>query len=311
MNRSSCALGNPRSCPARARCDVPVCSGARRRLLRWRSPSFDGRYRSAARAATDSVTVVTRGGTSGVLPFRRKRSFKRRLTDAFRKAPKRGRKLRAAAAELDVPWARSAPARFVRERYDAVRAQPGDGLLRRPAGHRQGEAVGAQRAGDPGRQPRQPHGHAGDPLGAAAQAAQAHGGRRRRRLLLPQQADRVARLAGLQHRADRTPQGRRCQRHQEHEPPRHAARRRLEPAAVSRGNALTRWRARTGPPRRRGPGGRAQPRDHPDQGHRHRRRDATRPPTGPNACVAGCSHAVTGSPCRSASRSSPAATPTR
>jgi 1-acyl-sn-glycerol-3-phosphate acyltransferase len=51
-----------------------------------------------------------------VLPFRRKRSLKRRLADAARKAPKRGRKLRAAAAELDVPWARSAPARFVRER---------------------------------------------------------------------------------------------------------------------------------------------------------------------------------------------------
>ena len=51
-----------------------------------------------------------------MLSFRRKRSFKRRLADAARKAPKRGRKLRAAAAELDVPWARSAPARFVRER---------------------------------------------------------------------------------------------------------------------------------------------------------------------------------------------------
>jgi 1-acyl-sn-glycerol-3-phosphate acyltransferase len=51
-----------------------------------------------------------------VLPFRRQRSFKRRLADAFRKAPKRGRRLRAAAAELDLPWARSAPARFVRER---------------------------------------------------------------------------------------------------------------------------------------------------------------------------------------------------
>ncbi len=50
-------------------------------------------------------------------PFRRQRSFKRRLADAFRKAPKRGRRLRAAAAELDVPWARSAPARFVRERF--------------------------------------------------------------------------------------------------------------------------------------------------------------------------------------------------
>jgi 1-acyl-sn-glycerol-3-phosphate acyltransferase len=52
-----------------------------------------------------------------VLPFRRKRSFKRRVADAARQAPKRGRKLRAAAAELDVPWARSAPARFVRERF--------------------------------------------------------------------------------------------------------------------------------------------------------------------------------------------------
>jgi 1-acyl-sn-glycerol-3-phosphate acyltransferase len=52
-----------------------------------------------------------------VLRFRRQRSLKRRLTDAVRKAPKRGRRLRAAAAELDVPWARSAPARFVRERF--------------------------------------------------------------------------------------------------------------------------------------------------------------------------------------------------
>jgi 1-acyl-sn-glycerol-3-phosphate acyltransferase len=52
-----------------------------------------------------------------VLRFRRQRSFNRRVTDAVRKAPKRGRKLRAAAAELDVPWARSAPARFVRERF--------------------------------------------------------------------------------------------------------------------------------------------------------------------------------------------------
>jgi 1-acyl-sn-glycerol-3-phosphate acyltransferase len=52
-----------------------------------------------------------------VLPFRRQRSLKRRLADAARKAPKRGRRLRAAAAELDVAWARSAPARFVRERF--------------------------------------------------------------------------------------------------------------------------------------------------------------------------------------------------
>ena len=50
-------------------------------------------------------------------PFRRQKSFKRRVVDAVRKAPKRGRRLRAAAAELDVSWARSAPARFVRERF--------------------------------------------------------------------------------------------------------------------------------------------------------------------------------------------------
>jgi 1-acyl-sn-glycerol-3-phosphate acyltransferase len=52
-----------------------------------------------------------------VLSFRRKRSFKRRVADAARQAPKRGRELRKAAAELDVPWARSFPARFVRERF--------------------------------------------------------------------------------------------------------------------------------------------------------------------------------------------------
>jgi 1-acyl-sn-glycerol-3-phosphate acyltransferase len=52
-----------------------------------------------------------------VLPFRRQRSLKRRVTDAARNAPKRGRDLRAAAAQLDLPWARSLPARFVRERF--------------------------------------------------------------------------------------------------------------------------------------------------------------------------------------------------
>jgi 1-acyl-sn-glycerol-3-phosphate acyltransferase len=52
-----------------------------------------------------------------VLPFRRKRSWKRRVRDAARSAPQRGRELRAAVAELDLPWARSAPARFVRERF--------------------------------------------------------------------------------------------------------------------------------------------------------------------------------------------------
>src|ERR1035437_8500105 len=50
---------------------------------------------------------MSRTGVSRtVLPFRRKRSWKRRVTDAARSAPKRGRELRDAAAQLDLPWAR-------------------------------------------------------------------------------------------------------------------------------------------------------------------------------------------------------------
>lgn len=52
-----------------------------------------------------------------MLPFRRQRSWKRRITDAARNAPKRGRDLRAAAAQLDLPWARSLPAGLVRENF--------------------------------------------------------------------------------------------------------------------------------------------------------------------------------------------------
>jgi 1-acyl-sn-glycerol-3-phosphate acyltransferase len=52
-----------------------------------------------------------------VLPIRRQRSLKRRVTDAARKAPQRGRDLRAAAAQLDIPWARSLPAGVVRENF--------------------------------------------------------------------------------------------------------------------------------------------------------------------------------------------------
>jgi 1-acyl-sn-glycerol-3-phosphate acyltransferase len=52
-----------------------------------------------------------------VLPFHRKRSWKRRVSDAARNAPQRGRELRAAAAQLDVPWARSVPAQVVRENF--------------------------------------------------------------------------------------------------------------------------------------------------------------------------------------------------
>jgi 1-acyl-sn-glycerol-3-phosphate acyltransferase len=52
-----------------------------------------------------------------VLPFRRKRSWKRRVKDAARKAPKRGRDLRAAAGQLDLPWARSWLAGVARENF--------------------------------------------------------------------------------------------------------------------------------------------------------------------------------------------------
>jgi 1-acyl-sn-glycerol-3-phosphate acyltransferase len=52
-----------------------------------------------------------------VLPFRRKRSWKRRVSDAARNAPQRGRELRAAAGQLDVSWARSWPAGVARENF--------------------------------------------------------------------------------------------------------------------------------------------------------------------------------------------------
>jgi 1-acyl-sn-glycerol-3-phosphate acyltransferase len=52
-----------------------------------------------------------------VLPFRRKRSWKRRVTDAARNAPQRGRDLRAAASQLDMEWARSWLAGVARETF--------------------------------------------------------------------------------------------------------------------------------------------------------------------------------------------------
>jgi 1-acyl-sn-glycerol-3-phosphate acyltransferase len=52
-----------------------------------------------------------------VLPLRRKRSWKRRVAEAARTAPQRGRELRAAAAQLDVPWARSRVAGLARENF--------------------------------------------------------------------------------------------------------------------------------------------------------------------------------------------------
>ncbi|HUA05143.1 MAG TPA: lysophospholipid acyltransferase family protein [Solirubrobacteraceae bacterium] len=52
-----------------------------------------------------------------MLPFRRKPSRRQRVLDAARAAPARGRELRKAAAQLDVPWARSWFAGFIRENF--------------------------------------------------------------------------------------------------------------------------------------------------------------------------------------------------
>jgi 1-acyl-sn-glycerol-3-phosphate acyltransferase len=55
-----------------------------------------------------------------VLPFRRKRSWKRRVSAAARSAPQRGRELRSAASQLDIPWARSWIAGVGREAFQQV-----------------------------------------------------------------------------------------------------------------------------------------------------------------------------------------------
>lgn len=49
--------------------------------------------------------------------LRRKRSLKHRVISAARKAPQQGRDLRAAASQLDIPWARSWIAGLVREAF--------------------------------------------------------------------------------------------------------------------------------------------------------------------------------------------------
>ena len=52
-----------------------------------------------------------------MLPFHRKRSRKRRVLEVARAAPARGRELRQAAGQLDIPWARSRLAGVVRENF--------------------------------------------------------------------------------------------------------------------------------------------------------------------------------------------------
>jgi 1-acyl-sn-glycerol-3-phosphate acyltransferase len=51
------------------------------------------------------------------MQLRRERSRRRRILDAARAAPARGRELRKAAAQLDIPWARSRIAGVVRENF--------------------------------------------------------------------------------------------------------------------------------------------------------------------------------------------------
>jgi 1-acyl-sn-glycerol-3-phosphate acyltransferase len=52
-----------------------------------------------------------------VLELRRKRSLKRRVEKVARTAPRKGRELRAAAAQLDIPWARTRVAGLARENF--------------------------------------------------------------------------------------------------------------------------------------------------------------------------------------------------
>jgi 1-acyl-sn-glycerol-3-phosphate acyltransferase len=52
-----------------------------------------------------------------VLPLRRKRTWKDKARDAAKAAPSSGRVLRRAAAQLDVPWARSRLAGLARENF--------------------------------------------------------------------------------------------------------------------------------------------------------------------------------------------------
>jgi 1-acyl-sn-glycerol-3-phosphate acyltransferase len=56
----------------------------------------------------DAAVEVAREGQQRVIDAAR---------EVAREAPERARELRAVAAQLDIPWARSAPARWVRERF--------------------------------------------------------------------------------------------------------------------------------------------------------------------------------------------------
>ena len=94
------------------------------------------------------------------------------MKDVARSAPKRGRELRAAAAQLDIPWARTWPAIVTRENFGRFVLRPMMDFYARAPGHGPREARRAQGPRHPRGQPRQPHGHAGDPRRAAVAPAQ-------------------------------------------------------------------------------------------------------------------------------------------
>ena len=196
---------------------------------------------------------MSRTGVSrAVLPFRRQRSWQRRVSDVARNAPKKGRELRAAAAQLDVPWARSAPARLVRENFMRFVLNP---LMDYYAARR---ATGREKLSSlkgPVILVANHASHMDTPVILSALPRKL-----RKRTAVAAAADyfyrnrarRLGRVAHLQHGPDRA-QGRRRDV-QGRRPPRPAAGPGLEPAALSRGHPLAGRRPGTGAPRSSRPG---------------------------------------------------------
>ena len=102
------------------------------------------------------------------------RESQQRIIEAAREvaeqAPERAQQLRAAVAEAGRPLGALGTGAMGAGALHAVRDESDPRPLRGAAGDRLREAAAAQGPGDPGRQPREPHGHADHPLGAAAPA---------------------------------------------------------------------------------------------------------------------------------------------
>jgi 1-acyl-sn-glycerol-3-phosphate acyltransferase len=85
--------------------NVPVLPAGVARRARVKAPFVTG------------VTRVGEGGTWAVPSFRRQRSLRRRVIHVARRTPEKGRELRAAASQLDIPWARTWFAGVAREAF--------------------------------------------------------------------------------------------------------------------------------------------------------------------------------------------------